>query len=85
MIGSTKDINSGFPLIRMRRNRMKDFSRKMVSENNIFVNDLIQPLFVTRGKLENSNITSMPGIKRHSIDSIVSETREIYKLGQDLV
>ena len=62
MIGSTKDIYSGFPLIRMRRNRMKDFSRKMISENNLFVSDLIQPLFVTRGKLENSMITSMPGI-----------------------
>ena len=81
MIGSTKDIYSGFPLVRMRRNRMKDFSRKMVSENNLFVNDLIQPLFVTRGKLENSNISSMPGIKRHSIDSILIEAREIYKLG----
>ena len=60
---------------------MKDFFRKMISENNLFINDLIQPLFVTQGKLENSNIASMPGIKRHSIDSIVSETREIYKLG----
>ena len=77
MIGSTKDINSSFPLIRMRRNRMKDFSRKMVSENNLVVNDLIQPLFVTQGKLENSNITSMPGIKRHSIDSIVNEAKDI--------
>ena len=81
MIDSTKDINSGFPLIRMRRNRMKDFSRKMVSENNLFVSDLIQPLFVTGGKLEDSNVTSMPGVKRHSIDSIVNEAREIYKLG----
>ena len=50
MIGSAKDIYSGFPLIRMRRNRMKDFSRKIVSENNLFVNDLIQPLFVTGEK-----------------------------------
>jgi porphobilinogen synthase len=60
---------------------MKEFSRKMVSENNLFVDDLIQPLFVTRGKLENSNIASMPGIKRYSIDSIVNEAREIYDLG----
>ena len=81
MIGSTNDIFSGFPLIRMRRNRMKKFTRKMVSENNLFVNDLIQPLFVTSGKSENSNITSMPGIKRHSIDSIINEAREIYELG----
>ena len=81
MISTTKDNYSGFPLIRMRRNRMKEFSRKMVSENNLFVDDLIQPLFVTRGKLENSNIASMPGIKRYSIDSIVNEAREIYDLG----
>ena len=27
------------------------------NENNLFVNDLIQPLFVTQGKLENSTVT----------------------------
>ena len=57
MIGITKDNYSGFPLIRMRRNRMKDFSRKMVSENNLFLDDLIQPLFVTKGKLENTTLS----------------------------
>ena len=73
--------NPGFPLVRMRRNRIKDFSRRLISENVLTINDLIQPLFVTKGKFENSSITSMPGIIRHSIDSIVSEAREIYNLG----
>ena len=41
-------INS-FPRVRMRRNRLSEFSRKIVSENNISVNDLIYPIFITYG------------------------------------
>ncbi len=72
---------SGYPSIRMRRNRMKVFSRRMISETYLSSNNLIQPLFVTQGKYENSYIESMPGIKRHSIKSVVKEAMEIYKLG----
>ena len=61
-----KHIN-GYPAIRMRRNRMKAFSRRMISETHLNANNLIQPLFVTQGKYENTYIVSMPGIKRHSI------------------
>ena len=38
-----------FPSTRMRRNRMKNFSRKLISENFLNVNDLIWPLFVKEG------------------------------------
>ena len=75
-----KQIN-GYPAIRMRRNRMKAFSRRMISETHLNTNNLIQPLFVTEGKYENTYIESMPGIKRHSIKSVVKEAMEIYKLG----
>ena len=70
-----------FPLTRMRRNRIKVFSRKIVAENYLNVENLIQPLFVTEGKYENTSIESMPGIKRHSVDSIVNEAKEIESLG----
>jgi porphobilinogen synthase len=44
-------LNLGqFPTTRLRRLRMKEFSRRMVSENNLSVNDLIWPLFVCEGK-----------------------------------
>ena len=38
-----------YPATRMRRNRMKGFSRHMVAENQVSVNDLIWPLFVIDG------------------------------------
>jgi len=41
-------LNS-YPRIRMRRNRMSEFSRRLVSENNITVDDLIYPIFITYG------------------------------------
>ena len=75
-----KQIN-GYPAIRMRRNRMKAFSRRMISETHLNTNNLIQPLFVTEGKYENTYIESMPGIKRHSVKSVVKEAMDIYKLG----
>ena len=50
-----KQIN-GYPAIRMRRNRMKAFSRRMISETHLNANNLIQPLFVTEGKYENTYI-----------------------------
>ena len=75
-----KQIN-GFPAIRMRRNRMRVFSRRMISETHLNANNLIQPLFVTQGKYENTYIESMPGVKRHSIKSVAKEAMEIYKLG----
>jgi len=70
-----------FPSTRMRRNRMQKFIRRIVSENTLTINNLIQPLFVTEGKFENTDIVSMPGIKRHSVHSIVKEAKEIYNLG----
>ena len=43
-------LNLGqFPTTRLRRLRMKGFTRRMVSENNLSVNDLIWPLFVCEG------------------------------------
>ena len=39
-------INS-FPRVRMRRNRLSEFSRKLISENNLSINDLIYPIFIT--------------------------------------
>ena len=70
-----------FPSTRMRRNRMKDFSRRLISENVLNVNDLIWPLFVTEGSKIKEEITSMPGIYRNSIDELIREAEEAVKLG----
>ena len=70
-----------YPSTRMRRNRIKDFSRKLISENSLNVNDLIWPLFVTEGSKIKQEISSMPGIFRNSIDELVKHAEEAVKLG----
>jgi len=70
-----------FPSTRMRRNRMKDFSRRLISENTLDVSDLIWPLFVTEGLKFKEEISSMPSVYRNSIDELVKEAEEAVKLG----
>ena len=60
---------------------MKSFSRKLISENYLNIDDLIWPLFVTEGSGIKEEISSMPGIYRNSIDELVKEAEEAVKLG----
>ena len=69
-----------FPTTRLRRIRMKEFSRRMVSENNLSVNDLIWPIFVCEGSNVAEKINSMPGVFRYSIDNILKELETAAKL-----
>jgi len=64
----------------MRRNRLSEFSRKIVSENNISVNDLIYPIFITYGSKVKEEISSMPGIYRFSLDQLHKEIEYISSL-----
>ena len=59
-----------YPSLRMRRNRKSDWVRRLVSENNLTVNDLILPIFVREGKNKVESIKTMPGIYRHSVDKV---------------
>ena len=72
--------NFSFPSTRLRRNRMKEFSRKLISENILTTNDLIWPLFVTEGNKIKDKISSMPGIYRNSIDELIKEAEQAVKL-----
>ena len=72
-------LNS-FPRVRMRRNRMSEFSRRIISENNLSVNDLIYPIFITYGSKVKEKITSMPGIYRYSLDLLHKEIEYISSL-----
>ena len=72
-------INS-FPRVRMRRNRLSEFSRKLMSENNLSVNDLIYPIFITYGSKVKEEISSMPGIYRYSLDLLHKEIEYISSL-----
>lgn len=72
---------SGYPFTRMRRMRSDDFSRKLMRETCLQVQDLIYPMFVMEGVAKTEVIASMPGIQRMSIDNIVAEAKEVYELG----
>ena len=75
-------LNRGpYPLTRMRRNRLKDFSRRLVTENELTLNDLILPMFVVEGDHQLQSIDSMPGVCRFSIDLLIGEAKEIAALG----
>ena len=64
-----KNIGS-YPDVRLRRNRKADWSRRLVSENNLSSNDLIWPIFLKEGKNIKEPIPSMPGVYRYSLDKI---------------
>ena len=70
-----------FPYTRMRRMRRSDFSRRLMAENQLSVNDLIYPVFVLDGKNRREVIKSMPGIERLSIDLLLVEAKELVELG----
>ncbi|MGB0638967.1 MAG: porphobilinogen synthase [Myxococcota bacterium] len=73
--------NSAFPRTRMRRNRQTDWSRRLVRENHLHVDDLIWPLFVQEGEGLETPIPSMPGVCRLSIDKLVAAVGEAAALG----
>ena len=61
-----------YPSVRLRRNRKTDWSRRLVSENNLSTNDLIWPIFLREGKNIKEPVKSMPGVYRYSVDLIES-------------
>ncbi|QDO85906.1 porphobilinogen synthase [Shewanella psychropiezotolerans] len=78
-------ITSAFPQRRMRRMRKHDFSRRLMAENTLSVNDLIYPMFVLEGNNRTETIASMPGIERYSIDLLLKEAEELVELGIPLI
>ena len=64
-----KSIGS-YPTTRLRRNRKKDWTRRLIQENDLSANDLIWPIFITEGKNVTENIDTMPGVYRYSIDKV---------------
>ncbi len=70
-----------WPATRMRRMRRDDFSRRLMREHTLTVDDLIYPVFVLEGSNQTEAVPSMPGVERMSIDLLVKEAEELAKLG----
>ncbi len=66
---------------RMRRMRKDDFSRRLVRETRLSVDDLIYPMFILEGEGQREAVSSMPGIERVSIDELLKEVVELVDLG----
>ena len=65
---------------RTRRLRKTENIRRLVRENRLTVDDLIYPLFIEEGENIETEIVSMPGIKRFSLDTISKELDEVVAL-----
>lgn len=70
-MSSSVNFAGQFPETRMRRVRQNDWSRRLVRENHLTVDDLIWPVFVQDGQNRRVPIASMPGVERLSVDLIV--------------
>ena len=70
-----------FPTTRMRRNRRADWSRRLVAETRLSVDDLIWPVFVQEGSNARTPVSSMPGVDRLSVDLFVEAVRAARDLG----
>jgi porphobilinogen synthase len=65
----------------MRRMRRDDFTRRLMREHLLTVDDLIYPVFVLPGEGRREAVVSMPGVERLSIDLLLEEAAEVAALG----
>jgi porphobilinogen synthase len=75
------NTNRFFPASRLRRMREHDFSRRLMAEHQLTVNDLIYPMFIIEGDNQREAIASMPGIERLSLDLLLEEAKQLVALG----
>jgi porphobilinogen synthase len=71
----------GYPATRLRRNRRTDWSRRLVRETTLTIDDLIWPIFVIDGERERHEVEAMPGVARLSIDLVLKAAEEAAALG----
>lgn len=78
-----KNPNNGasFPATRLRRNRANSWTRRLVAENRLSVDDLIWPIFVMDGSGQTTDIAAMPGVQRVSVDRLAAHVQDAVRLG----
>jgi porphobilinogen synthase len=70
---------------RLRRMRKADWSRRLVQENQLSVNDLIWPIFLVEGEKQKQPVAAMPGVERLSVDMAVEAVKKAADLGIPLI
>lgn len=74
-------VQRSFPATRMRRMRASEFSRRLMRESRLSVDNLIYPVFVLPGQNQREPVASMPRVERLSIDLLLREAEELLELG----
>jgi porphobilinogen synthase len=74
-------ISADFPYSRPRRLRRDMFTRRLVRENTVTVDDFIYPVFVIEGNGIQQPVGSLPGVNRYSLDTLLPVAQECVDLG----
>ena len=77
----TRSVDEATGSRRLRRMRKAAWSRRLVQENRLTVDDLIWPVFLVEGKDVKEPVAAMPGVFRLSVDVAVREAERAAKLG----
>jgi len=75
------DFSGRYPATRMRRMRRDDFSRRLVREHRLSVDDFIYPVFVLDGARREEPVSSLPGISRKSVDLLLVDAERCVARG----
>ncbi|WP_040977034.1 porphobilinogen synthase [Necropsobacter massiliensis] len=81
----TEQIIGGFPARRLRRMRKHDFSRRLMAENKLTVDDLIYPVFIIEGENRREAVPSMPRVERLTVDQLLIEAGLLVKYGVPVI
>ena len=73
--------SADYPTHRARRLRRDDFTRRLVREHSLSVDDLIYPVFIVEGSDIVTPVPSMPGVNRYSLDRLLSVAKDCVELG----
>lgn len=74
-----------YPTTRLRRNRRDDWTRRLVAETRLSVDDLIWPIFILPGHDRQEEVASMPGVLRVSVDRLPAHVAPAVDLGIPLI
>ena len=77
----TPFTDNAYPATRLRRMRQNPFSRRLMREHRVTVDDLIYPLFVLDGERRREAVAAMPGVERVSLDELLREAEQCVALG----
>ena len=81
----TQQYFTGYPARRLRRMRKNDFSRRLMAEHKLTVDDLIYPVFIMEGENQRQPVPSMPKVERLTIDQLLVEAGLLVKYGVPVI